>query len=102
MKTKLRPQYYRIKRVLEMVREGTQSGCETENLTVISEDHVRLNQSLWAYVAKYTSRSERVSLIYRKFNGETKTYMVESYHLFAYHGNWCLLALRENRDKPWQ
>ncbi len=26
MKTKSRPQYYRIKRVLEMVREGTQSG----------------------------------------------------------------------------
>jgi hypothetical protein len=26
MKTKSRPQYYRIRRVLEMVREGTQSG----------------------------------------------------------------------------
>jgi len=26
MKTKSRPQYYRIRRVLEMVREGTQNG----------------------------------------------------------------------------
>ena len=31
MKTKSRPQYYRIRRVLEMVREGTQSGYLTNS-----------------------------------------------------------------------
>ena len=73
----------------------------TENLSVISEDHVKLDPSLWAAVAKYTSRSEQVRMTYRKFNGEIKTYMVEPYHLFAYHGNWYLLARREDTDRPW-
>lgn len=73
----------------------------TENLSVISEDHVILNPELWAATAKYTSRSEQVRMTYRKFNGETKTYTVEPYHLFAYHGNWYLLARRDDTDKKW-
>ena len=73
----------------------------TENLSVVSEDHVLLDPALWAAVAKYTSRSEQVHMIYRKFNGETKTYMVEPYHMFAYHGNWYLLARRDDTEKPW-
>jgi predicted DNA-binding transcriptional regulator YafY len=73
----------------------------TENLSVISEDHVILDPELWAAVAKYTSRSEQVRMTYRKFNGETKKYMIEPYHLFAYHGNWYLLARREDTEKPW-
>jgi proteasome accessory factor B len=73
----------------------------TENLSVITEDHVRLDPSLWASAAKYTNRKERVRLLYRKFNGETKTYTVEPYHLFAYHGNWYLLARREESKKEW-
>ncbi|MFC1463163.1 helix-turn-helix transcriptional regulator, partial [Verrucomicrobiota bacterium] len=205
MKTKSRPQYYRVRRVLEMVREGTQSGylanssdfrrelgvsrrtvardldflrddenapieydesrkgyrltdesyslppvrlsrkevfsfsiarkllgafegtplemdmCSTlskieeslegnismdiegltENLSVISEDHVLLDPDLWASVAKFTNRSEHVRMIYQKFNGVTKTYTVEPYHLFAYHGNWYLLARRKDTEKPW-
>lgn len=73
----------------------------TENLSVIAEDHVLLDPDLWADVAKYTSRSEQIRMTYRKFNGETKTYVVEPYHLFAYHGNWYLLARRLGSDKPW-
>lgn len=73
----------------------------TENLSVIAEDHVIMDPELWAEVAKYTSRSERVGMTYRKFNGETKTYVVEPYHLFAYHGNWYVLARREDNEKPW-
>ncbi len=37
MKTKSRPQYYRIRRVLEMVREGTQSGCLANSSNVKEE-----------------------------------------------------------------
>ena len=73
----------------------------TENLSVIAEDHVLLDPDLWADVAKHTSRSEQIRMIYRKFNGETKTYVVEPYHLFAYHGNWYLLARREDTEKRW-
>ena len=73
----------------------------TENLSVISEDHVILDPELWAAVAKFTSRSERIRMTYRKFNGETKRYVVEPCHLFAYHGNWYLLARRADAEKPW-
>ncbi len=44
----------------------------TEALSVISENHLQLDPSLWASAAKYTNRTERVRLIYRKFNGEIK------------------------------
>ena len=73
----------------------------TENLSVISEDHVILDPSLWADIAKYTSRSEEIRMTYRKFSGETKTYQVEPHHLFAYHGNWYLLARRPGNERPW-
>jgi proteasome accessory factor B len=73
----------------------------TENLSVISEDHVILDPTMWADIAKYTSRSEEVRMTYRKFDGETKAYLVQPHHLFAYHGNWYILAKRPENERPW-
>lgn len=64
----------------------------TEHLTVLGEDYVRQDPAMWTAVSEATDRRERVEMEYQKFDGTIKRYMLEPYHLLAYHGNWYVLG----------
>ena len=64
----------------------------TDQFTVLSEDYARVDPDVWQQAAKAINRAEWLRLHYQRFDGVTRDYLVEPYHLVAYHGNWYLLA----------
>jgi len=65
----------------------------TEQFTVLSEDHARVGPEVWQRVARAINQRERQRVRYQRFDGATRDYLLEPYHLVAYHGNWYLVAL---------
>jgi predicted DNA-binding transcriptional regulator YafY len=65
----------------------------TDQFTVLSEDHAHVDPKVWQQAAKAINQAERLRLKYQRFDGVLGNYLVEPYHLVAYHGNWYLLAL---------
>jgi proteasome accessory factor B len=65
----------------------------TDQFTVLCEDHARVDHEIWQMAGRAINQSERLRLRYQRFDGVTRDYSVEPYHLVAYHGNWYLLAL---------
>ena len=76
--------------------EGTVS-VELESLTdefsVLSEDRARVDPEIWQRAARAVNQRERLKMRYQRFDGVVRGYVVEPYHLAAYHGNWYLLGL---------
>jgi len=64
----------------------------TEHLTVLGEDYVRQDPDMWSAVSVATDGRERVEMEYQKFDGTVKRYLLEPYHLLAYHGNWYVIG----------
>ena len=48
---------------------------------------------MWHRAGRAINQRERLHLQYQRFDGVTGRYLVEPYHLVAYHDNWYLLAL---------
>jgi proteasome accessory factor B len=65
----------------------------TEQFTVLSEDHARVDPEIWQRAARAINQRERLRARYQRFDGETRDYALEPCHLAAYHGNWYLVAL---------
>ena len=71
MKTKSRPQYYRIRRVLEMVREGTKSGYLANSSNF--KDELGVSRRTVARDMDFLRDEENAPIEYdesRKLNGE--------------------------------
>lgn len=71
----------------------------TERFTVLQEDYVVQDPAIWKRLAAYMDNAEQIMVQYRKFNGAVKKYVLNPYHLLAYHGNWYLLAETTGNDK---
>ena len=71
--------------------EGNES--LTDQFTVLAEDHARVEPGVWQRAGRAINQRERLRLRYQRFDGATRDYLLEPYHLAAYHGNWYLLAL---------
>jgi predicted DNA-binding transcriptional regulator YafY len=65
----------------------------TDEFTVLAEDHARVEPGVWQVAGRAINQGERLRLRYQRFDGATRDYLLEPYHLVAYHGNWYLLAL---------
>ena len=65
----------------------------TDQFTILSEDHARVDSEVWQQAARAINQTERLRLQYQRFDGLTGAYLIAPYHLVAYHGNWYLLAL---------
>ncbi|MEI7732613.1 MAG: WYL domain-containing protein [Verrucomicrobiota bacterium] len=71
----------------------------TEQFTVLSEDHARVDSAVWQQAARAINHQERLQMEYRRFDGVTGSYTLEPYHLVAYHGNWYLVARNAAANK---
>src|ERR1019366_8967814 len=65
----------------------------TDQFTVLAEDQARVELGVWQRAGRAINQKERLRLRYQRFDGATRDYLLEPYHLVAYHGNWYLLAL---------
>ncbi len=65
----------------------------TDQFTVLAEDHARVDPGMWQRAGRAINQCERVRVRYQRFDGATRDYLLEPYHLVAYHGNWYLVAL---------
>jgi predicted DNA-binding transcriptional regulator YafY len=105
MKAGSRPQYYRIRRMVQMVRAVLDKIAESlegdisiepdwlsEHVGVLPEDRVRIDPEVWAQVAGHIERREAMRADYQTFAGRVSRYGLHPLHLLAYHGNWYVLA----------
>jgi predicted DNA-binding transcriptional regulator YafY len=65
----------------------------TDQFTVLSEDHARVDPEVWQRAGRAINQRERLRVRYQRFDGATGDYLLEPCHLVAYHGNWYLLAV---------
>ena len=65
----------------------------TDQFTVLSEDRARVDPEIWQRAARAINQRERLRMRYQRFDGMVRDYLLEPYHLAAYHGNWYLVAL---------
>jgi proteasome accessory factor B len=88
-----------MRSVLRKIAESLQGtvSLDVESLsdqfTVLSEDHVQVEPEVWQRAGRAINQRECLRLRYQRFDGITRDYAVEPYHLVAYHGNRYLLAL---------
>ena len=66
--------------------------CLTDQFTVLSEDRARVDPEVWQRAARAINLREGLSVRYQRFDGVVRDYLLEPYHLAAYHGNWYLVA----------
>ena len=52
---------------------------------------------MWQGAARAINQRERLRMRYQRFDGVVRDYLLEPYHLAAYHGNWYLVALTKRR-----
>jgi predicted DNA-binding transcriptional regulator YafY len=55
----------------------------------------RVEPGAWQWAGRTINQREGLRLRYQRFDGATRDYLFEPYHLVAYHGNWYLLALNK-------
>ena len=88
-----------LRSVLAKIAEGLEGTVSlnveslTDQFTVLSEDHARVDPEVWLRAGRAINQQERLRLHYQRFDGVTRHYQVDGLHLAAYHGNWYLLAL---------
>ena len=71
----------------------------TDRLTVISEDYVEQDLETWSAVAEQLDRQERFRMDYERFDGMVRDYILEPYHLVAYHGNWYVVGQHVRKQR---
>ena len=54
----------------------------------------------WQRAARALTQRERLSVRYQRFGGAVRDYLLEPYHLVAYHGNWYLVAMHIAAGRP--
>ncbi|MFC1499159.1 helix-turn-helix transcriptional regulator [Verrucomicrobiota bacterium] len=64
----------------------------TDRFTVIGDDYVVQDPLIWKEVCCCLDTQQQISIVYEKFNSDTGEYILNPYHMFAYHGNWYLAA----------
>lgn len=72
----------------------------TDQFSVIADDYVPVNADRWERAIQSIERKEVIRIRYRKFSGELNSYVLTPVHLAAYHGNWYLIALVDDQEKP--
>lgn len=70
----------------------------TGGMSVLGEDYVRMDPTIWTMLARCVDRKDRVRMRYTRFDGATGDYVVDPYHLLAYHGDWYLIGHHHRRD----
>ena len=89
-----------MRSVLAKIAESLQGSVSldieslTEQFTVLSEDHAKVEPQVWQAVARAINQRERLVMDYRRFDGHAGSYRIEPHHLAAYHGNWYMLAVK--------
>jgi group II intron reverse transcriptase/maturase len=89
---------YGLSSVMDKIAESLQGTVSveleslTDQFTVLSEDHARVDLEVWQRVARAINQRECLRLRHQRFDGATGDYLWEPYHLAAYHGNWYVLA----------
>ena len=79
-----------MRSVLAKIAESLQGSVSldieslTEQFTVLSEDHAKVEPQVWQAVARAINRRERLVMDYRRFDGHAGSYRVEPHHLAAY------------------
>lgn len=63
-----------------------------DRFTVVEEDYAPQNPEVWLAVGRQTVKGERMRVEYERFDGKRGTYELDPLHLYAYHGNWYVLA----------
>ena len=99
MEEDLRSLFGKIDRALD----GTAAVSMTVNpdqVSFLSDDYVPLNHTMWTRLAGHIEQRDVIHTRYRTFSGEVKSYRLAPIHLTAYHGNWYVVAFRENRPEP--
>jgi proteasome accessory factor B len=71
----------------------------TDQFTVLAEDHARVDPEIWQRTGRAINQRERLRLRYQRFDGVIRDYLLEPWHLVAYHGNWYLLALNTSAGR---
>src|SRR3974377_1164587 len=65
----------------------------TDQFTVLSEDRARVDPEIWQRAARAINQRERRRMRSQRFDGGVRDYVLEPYHLAAYHGNWYMVVL---------
>ena len=55
----------------------------TDQFTVLAEDHARVEPGVWQRAGRAINQRERLRLRYQRFDGATRDYLLEPYHLVA-------------------
>lgn len=76
------------------------SPVNPDQVSFISDDYVPLDHEVWSRIAGHIQRREVIRVRYRTFSGTEKSYRLSPVHLTSYHGNWYMVAFRENKPDP--
>jgi len=85
MRAASRPQHHRLRRILEMLREGSRTDSYpsvealTDQFSVLAEDHARVDPGVWERAGQAINQRERLRLGYQRFDGVRGSYEVEPY-----------------------
>ena len=92
MRPATRPQYHRLQRILQMIREGTRTGSLPNCRHFIRELEVSRRTLMRDLDCLRDDHHAPITydVGYQRFDGATRDYLLEPYHLVAYHGNWYL------------
>jgi predicted DNA-binding transcriptional regulator YafY len=71
----------------------------TEWVSVVGEDYVRQDPATWTTMAGHIERGAEVCIVYQRFDGSVRNYTLKPYHLLAYHGNWYVLGVAQEKDE---
>lgn len=69
-------------------------------VSFLVDDYVPLDGRRWTELLVHIRKKNKLSMRYRTFSGEEKTYEIAPVHLLAYHGNWYALAFRRGDTEP--
>ncbi len=89
------PLHLDMRSVLDKIAESLEGDITimpdwlSEQVGVMPEDRVRIDPQMWAQLAGIVERREAIRATYQTFEGRVREYELNSYHLLAYHGNWC-------------
>lgn len=68
-----------------------------EHMTVIGDDYVPQSVNVWLRIAHAIDKREQLAVEYIKFNGDRKNYILDPWHMAAYHGEWYIICYHHKR-----
>jgi predicted DNA-binding transcriptional regulator YafY len=74
-----------LAKIADSLRGTVSLGVEslTDQLTVLAEDHARIEPGVWQTAGRAINQRERLRLRYQRFDGDIRDYLLEPYHLAA-------------------